>query len=203
MYNRKSLQTFIDDLAAKRPVPGGGSASAAVAAIALALGSMQARFTVDNPQYSSVAETFISLLIESERLRKECLQYVDKDVVAYGTLNKVLRMPSANKQRAQLLQKHLVRAAEVPFELCVICDKAMKICEELAKKGNVNLITDAGCGALLLESAFAAAALNVRINLKYVKDKKFVDAKCKTLRKMAGTIAVRKKKVLSCVEKAL
>ena len=43
----------------------------------------------------------------------------------------------------------------------------------LAKKGNVNLITDVGDGSLALNAAFEAALLNVEINLKSIKDDKF------------------------------
>ena len=203
IYSRKSLQTFIDDLAAKKPVPGGGSAAAGVAAIAVALGSMAARFTVGNPKYKSVNKSVAALLAENERLRKQCLRLIDEDITAYAALNKALCLPKEDARRARLLQRNLVKAAAVPYELCVVCGKAMKLCGQLAKKGNVNLLTDAGCSAVLLESAFESAALNVRINLKHIKNKRFADNKRKALRKISGAIAAQKKDIINCVEKVL
>jgi formiminotetrahydrofolate cyclodeaminase len=41
----------------------------------------------------------------------------------------------------------------------------------LIKKGNVNLLSDVGVAAVLLESAFASAYFNIEINLKLLKDK--------------------------------
>ena len=46
MYRTQSLQQYLDDLAAKKPAPGGGSAAALVGAIGCALLSMACNGTI-------------------------------------------------------------------------------------------------------------------------------------------------------------
>ena len=51
MYIDKPLKTYLEDLAAKQPTPGGGSAAALSAAIGVSLMTMSANYTKDNPRY--------------------------------------------------------------------------------------------------------------------------------------------------------
>ena len=51
MYNEKPLRDYLNDLAARRPAPGGGSAAALSAAIGASLMSMVANYTAGNPKY--------------------------------------------------------------------------------------------------------------------------------------------------------
>jgi len=46
MYRTQSLQQYLDDLAAKKPAPGGGSAAALVGATGCALLSMACNGTI-------------------------------------------------------------------------------------------------------------------------------------------------------------
>lgn len=49
MYCNKTLRGYLDDLAAKLPAPGGGSAAALTASEAAALISMVINFTIGKP----------------------------------------------------------------------------------------------------------------------------------------------------------
>ena len=51
MYIERSLSDYLEDLASDKPAPGGGSAAALVAASAVGLISMVARFTLKNKKY--------------------------------------------------------------------------------------------------------------------------------------------------------
>jgi len=73
----------------------------------------------------------------------------------------------------------------------------------LLEKGNRNLVSDVGCGTLFLESAFLAGRMNVEINLKYIKDKKFVDALVKQLDGMEKEIKNASTDVTRFMKKAL
>lgn len=188
MYIKKSIKNYIDDLAAKKPTPGGGSASALVAALGAALGSMVANFTIGNARYLKVQPKVRILLKQNELIRKKLLLLVDKDTLVYLKLNSALKLPKENKKRSALIQKYLKNAANAPFSICDLCYRAMNLCLEIANLGNYNLLSDVGCAAQLLESAYQCALLNVKVNLKYIKDKKFQSQKTRALKRISRLI---------------
>ncbi len=175
MYADSSLKTYLDDLAAKKPAPGGGSAASLNAALGVALISMVANFTVGKPKYSKYEKEIKEILERSEKLRKDFLEMVDLDVKAYES-------------------KDPRKAMEIPFMLCRLCYEGVKLCPPLIKKGNVNLISDVAVAAIMLESSFACGYFNVAINLKFINDKSLgnkikreLDLKEKTIKKTRKT----------------
>ncbi len=153
MYKDSSLNKFLDDLAAKLPAPGGGSAAALTAALGQALASMVINFTIGKPKYSLYQADLVEYLERSEILRRKFLDLVDLDVEAFNT-------------------KDYSKALEVPLMVARFCFEGIKLLPELVKKGNVNLISDVAVAAQLLESAFSAAYVNVAINLKILGEEK-------------------------------
>ena len=152
-YKDESLNKYIDDLAARLPAPGGGSAAALTAALGASLVSMVVNFTLGKPKYAEYESELKEILGKSEKLRHRFLTLVDLDVVAYKS-------------------KNLNDSLNVPFMVCRLCFEGINLCPPLIKKGNINLISDVAVAADLLESAFASAYFNVEINLKSLADKK-------------------------------
>ena len=58
---KSSCEEFVDVLASKAPVPGGGGASALVGAIGMALGNMVGSLTVGKKKYADVEADIIAL----------------------------------------------------------------------------------------------------------------------------------------------
>jgi methenyltetrahydrofolate cyclohydrolase len=162
MYADKSLKKYLNDLAARLPAPGGGSAAALNAALGASLVSMVVNFTIGKPKYSKYEAELKEILDESEKLRNKFLDLVDLDVAAYKS-------------------KDLRNALDIPFMLCRLCFEAIKLCPPLVKKGNVNLASDVAVAAIMLEAAFTSAYFNVEINLKLLADKKLARAVRKEL----------------------
>ena len=162
MYFDRSLKEYLDDLSARLPAPGGGSATALNAALGVSLISMVVNFTVGKAKYAKHEKELCQILEKSEKLRAEFLRLVDLDVTAYES-------------------KNLRNALNVPLMLGRLCFEGIKLCPPLIKKGNRNLISDVSCAAILLESAFAGAVCNVEINLKFLKDNKLAKAVNKEL----------------------
>ena len=168
IYKNKSIKKYLDDLAAKKPAPGGGSAAALVGATGAALLSMVANFTVGKPKYKKHDKIIKKSLRESEKIRKKLLELVDLDVITY---NKVAK----NKKKSHsLYQKSLKQATNVPLEITRLSKQALDLCPLLAKKANIYLISDVHVAKSLLGAAIKSAIVNVKINLPYIKDKKFV-----------------------------
>jgi formiminotetrahydrofolate cyclodeaminase len=153
MYKDTALKQYLDDLAAKLPAPGGGSAAALSAALGASLISMVVNFTLGKPKYTQYEKELQEILEKSEKLRAEFLNLVDLDVTAYQS-------------------KNIRDALNVPFMVARLCFEAADLCPPLVKKGNVNLISDVAVAAVLLEGAFASALFNVEINLKMLNDPK-------------------------------
>ncbi|MFA5156929.1 MAG: cyclodeaminase/cyclohydrolase family protein [Candidatus Omnitrophota bacterium] len=153
MYCNKTLRGYLDDLAARLPAPGGGSAAALTASEAAALVSMVINFTVGKPRYARYEPQLKAALEESEKLRSEFLRLVDLDVTAYAS-------------------KNLRDALGVPFMVCRLCFEGIRLCPPLITRSNQNLISDVAVAAIFFEAAFAAAYFNVEINLKALGDKK-------------------------------
>ena len=60
-FTKSSCEEFVDVLASKAPVPGGGGASALVGAIGMALGNMVGSLTVGKKKYADVEADIIAL----------------------------------------------------------------------------------------------------------------------------------------------
>lgn len=169
MYRNESIKKYLDDLAAKLPAPGGGSAAAMNAALGAALISMVVNFTLGKPKYAKYENELKQILDNAEKLRGEFLNLVDLDVRAYKSGN-------------------YRDALDVPFMLARLSFEAIKFCPPLIKKGNVRLISDVAVAAIMLESAFASAVFNVEINLQSIPDKELG-------RKIRKELALKNKKI--------
>ena len=177
MYINESIKEYLDDLAGRSPTPGGGSAAALTAAIGCALISMVANYTISKTKFQE-AQGFVKDALQiSEKIRQQLMKLVDQDVEAYKkyyNATKLLETDEKQKQfKKDAIQSSLKEAVGVPLNICRLTVELLKVCPDLAEVGNPNLVSDVGVGALLLEGAFNSAALNVRINLKGLRDEKF------------------------------
>lgn len=177
MYINESLKKYLDDLTNRSPTPGGGSAAALTAAIGCALISMVANYTISKTKFQE-AQGFVEDVLQiSEKIRQQLMRLVDQDVEAYRKYYNATKLLETDEKQRQFkkdaIQSALKEAVVVPLKICKLTVELLKVCPDLAEVGNPNLVSDVGVGALLLEGAFNSAALNVRINLKQIKDEKF------------------------------
>lgn len=173
MLNNSCIE-FINSLASKEPVPGGGGASALVGSIGVALGSMVGNLTTGKKKYQDVEEEIQSLLIESEALTNRLNALVAKDAAAFEPLAKAYGLPSSTEEekleKDKVLQQALIEAAEVPLAIAECCLEGIKILDLYAQKGSRLVVSDAGVGVIFCKAALQGAKLNVLINLKLMKD---------------------------------
>ena len=166
----KTVAAFTEELASPAPVPGGGGASALAAAIGVSLGDMVGELTVGKKKYANVEEEIQSLMARAQALRIRFLELVDADAAAFAPLAKAYGIPKEDPNRAQIMEEALKTACSVPMDIMRACAEAIDIIEEFAAKGSKLAVSDAGCGAILCKAAMQAAALNVFINTKSMKD---------------------------------
>jgi len=197
MYINRNISEYLDDLAAKKPAPGGGSAAALSASIGAALMSMVANYTIGNSKYKGSEEKAADILIKSEKARREFQELIDLDVEAYTKLSKAMKEYKSNPDS---LEKAYVEAMTPPFEIAKLAGECMKLCMELAECGNKNLITDTAIAAMLLEGAFFSAKFNVYVNLKYIKDMDYVGSIHNVLSPLEEMIPRLKEDILELCE---
>ncbi len=177
MYIKQPMQYFLDKLASSSPEPGGGSVAALVGALSGALVSMVANLTLGKEKYKNVQPQIEQLLKESEKLRAEMQDLIQKDTEVYGTLSAVHKMPKntddEKTDRTLKMQAALKEACRVPFEIGQKSLEITRLAERAAVLGNTGVISDAGVAAVLARACAQSAALNVKININSIKDEAY------------------------------
>jgi len=171
MYIDRPLKEYLDDLAARKPAPGGGSAAALAASVGTSLMSMVANYTIGKPKYKDVEARVADILLKVQKFDEELRALIDGDVAAYRKLSDGLKAAGQDEAKKDELYK---AAIEPPFSVCEITAKCLALCKELAALGNKNLITDTAIAAIMLESAFFSAKYNVYINLECINDMDYI-----------------------------
>ncbi len=175
----KTIEGFLTEVASNSAAPGGGSAAALAGALGAALTAMVCRLTIGKKTYTEVQEEMEAVLKEAEELRTEFTVLIDEDTTAFNGVMTAFSLPKNTDQeqlaRSVAIQEATKAAATVPLRVMQLCERAMPLATIVAKKGNVNSISDAGVAAAMLHAACIGAALNVRINLATLKDEAFVE----------------------------
>ena len=169
----KSCTEFAAELAGKVSVPGGGGAAAYVGALSVALCSMVGNFTTGKKKYAEYEEDVQRMLAEGEKVRARLLELVEEDAAAFFPLSQAYGIPKEDPTRDEVLEKCTKDALAGPLEMMRQIAKAIELLEEMNVKGSRMLISDVGCGAACAAAAMQAAALNVFINTKGLKDRDF------------------------------
>jgi glutamate formiminotransferase/formiminotetrahydrofolate cyclodeaminase len=170
----QTVADYLDALASDAPAPGGGSASALAGALAAALVSMVARFTVGRPKFAAVESEMRSALDEAEALRRRLLALMEDDERAYLTFGAAVKLPRGTDEerraRSRAIQKALLEAAQPPLQMAAACRRILELAGVVGGAGNPNLVSDASVAALLAEAALRASVVNVRVNLAQLRN---------------------------------
>ena len=191
--------TFLDDLAAAAPTPGGGSASAHVGAMAAGLVAMVARLTVGKKKYKDVEEQMWEVIARAESLRAGLTALVAADAEAFDAVMAAFKLPKGTddekKARSQAIQDATLHAAQVPLDTAARSVEVMELAYQAAAHGNTNAITDAGTAAAFAHAALTGAALNIRINLTSLEAKSTVRKLTKEINALEKNAAKLEKQI--------
>ncbi|MBQ5738975.1 MAG: cyclodeaminase/cyclohydrolase family protein [Oscillospiraceae bacterium] len=171
-----TLENFTAALASNQPAPGGGGASAAVAALGTALGSMVGNFTTGKKKYAEFEADIQRILAECADLQDKLLDCIARDALAFEPLSRAYAMDKDTPGYAETMEKCLRDAASVPMDILRLSCRAIELHAELLEKGSVMMLSDVGTGVVFCWSALYGAALNVRVNTKLMKDAAYAAA---------------------------
>jgi len=167
--------SFIEQLAAPTPTPGGGSAGAYAGAMGAGLVSMVAGLTIGKKKYAEVEAEMQAIRVVGENLRKELTQAVDDDASSFEVLMATFKLPKdtdeQKSKRSAAIAQATLNAAHIPLHVAADAVKVMELALKCAQHGNLNAISDAMSGFAMSRAALTAAGYNVKININSLEDK--------------------------------
>ena len=143
MLQELTIEEFLEELAARKPTPGGGSVAALSGALAAGLVCMAANFS-GNKDFSEEARTLMNTL----------MRLIDRDAEAFAA-------------------RDLREATGVPLQTAKYSYAVLKLAGALLGTCNPRVITDIGVAAKMAEAALKGAMLNVEVNLASIGDQDY------------------------------
>lgn len=174
-----SLREFIEEVASRSSAPGGGSVSAATAALGAALGAMTAKLTYGVRRFEHVDATMRRIIPPLHATVQALIPLIDRDTDAFKGYMEAMRSPAdtpdEKKARHARMQQELQVALDVPLETMRVADAAWDALCEAAATVNRASKSDVQVGAHCLRTGIWGAYQNVRINLEGIEDKAFCE----------------------------
>ncbi len=176
-FSKEPCTAFIEKLGSKEAAPGGGGACAFVGSVAAALANMVSGMTTGKKQYAQVEQEMYRFKSRCDILQMELLALVDRDAEVVRPLAEAYQLPAdtaeEKRKRARALEEARRGACAIPMEIMEKCCEVMDIVEEVAEKGAVSALSDAGVAAVCAKAAIQGAAMNIFINTKPMTARKF------------------------------
>lgn len=170
-----TVKGFVEETASESPAPGGGSISATMGAMGVALGTMVANLSAHKPGWDERWKEFSDWADKGKKYQEQLIHLIDEDTNAFNKIMDALGLPKGTDEekaaRKTAIQAATLYATEVPAQVMQICYDSMEVAEAMANIGNPNSVTDAAVGALAARAGVRGAFLNVRINAAGLEDK--------------------------------
>ena len=180
MANTREMKCgdFIEVLASKAPIPGGGGAAAFGGAIGMALSNMVGNLTIGKKKYAEVEGEVKTLVEKGVVVISELMSLIDKDAEVFEPLSKAYGLPKDTpeqiKYKDEVIEKCCKAACGVPMEIMRKAYAGILLHKRMGEIGTNIAISDVGCGVTFMKAALIAAKLNVLINFNFIKDQNYI-----------------------------
>lgn len=169
----RGIGEYLEALAGTQAMPGGGSASGVVGALAAATGEMMASLTREP------SDSLLKAKAKLAELRLRALQCAQDDEKSYGGYLEALSLPKSTDdekavRRAQL-NASMEASARVPLALAVVGVEIVDNLEAVIRDGNKTVLGDAEAAIVMATATVDVCEINVRANLKFIKDEPLAD----------------------------
>ena len=204
---KMDVRDFCNETLSDSPAPGGGSVAALMGALGASLGGMVANLSAGKRGWDDKLEYFSSWAVKAQQLKDELLSLVDEDTNAFNKVMDAFGLAKASdeekKTRDAAIEEATKYAAEVPLKVMTTAVKCYELLSQMASNGNPASVSDVGVGALATRGCIAGAAMNVRINLGQLKDKKFRSRLQKRLQKVSVDSEALFRKIIRTVDRKM
>jgi glutamate formiminotransferase/formiminotetrahydrofolate cyclodeaminase len=201
------VRDFCNETLSDSPAPGGGSVAALMGALGASLGGMVANLSAGKRGWDDKLEYFSNWAVKAQQLKDELLFLVDEDTNAFNKVMDAFALaknsPEEKVARAEAIEAATKHAARVPLRVMETAGKSYELLSEMANNGNPASVSDVGVGALATRACIRGAAMNVRINLGQLKDKRFKSRFQKRLQKVSAESEAQFRKIIRTVERKL
>lgn len=164
-FREQRVDSFLKDLAAKQPTPGGGAVAGLCGAIAAALAHMVVSYSLGKKNLAQHQPLLEDAAHRLERARAIFLELADEDAVAYALVNELSRLPETDPRRQRELPGATQAAVAVPMSVAAASVDALRLMHTLCATSNAHLRSDLAIAAVLADATARAAKWNVLINL--------------------------------------
>src|SRR5207237_371438 len=145
--------------------------------------------------------------VKAQGLKDEMLSLVDEDTVAFNKVMAAFGLPKGTAKeksaRSAAIEAANKLAAEVPLRVMQTAAKAYDLLAEMAARGNPASISDVGVGLLAVRACIEGAGMNVRFNVKNLKDEKSKTSLSNKVHVFVEESEARFKEISKLVEKKL
>lgn len=193
----KSLREFTELSASKAPVPGGGGVSALAGSLAAALAEMVTNLTTGKKKYIQYEMEIQDIMKETEILRTNLLDCINKDAEAFAPLAEAYGMDKNSEGYEERMENCLKEAAKPPYLILKYCTRIIELDERLAVIGSKLAVSDAGTSVMLAHGALHGAAINVYVNTRLMKDREYAESINKEVSTLLDGYSVR---ALNCFD---
>ena len=200
-FSTTPCNEFVEVLASKAPVPGGGGASALVGAVGTALGNMVGSLTVGKKKYADVEEEMKAAIEPMKEICAQLLDDIKRDSESFDQYMQALALPKETEEekaaRTEAMQNGLKAAVAVPLSVAKAACGILPYAETMVVKGNKTAVTDALVATMMARTAVLGAGFNVKINLESIKDQEYVDRIGKEVAELEKQAVEMEKKILA------
>ena len=204
MLDTLKITKFLEKIAAGTAVPGGGSVAALNAALAASLTEMVANLTIGKKGYEAAEKEMREIAARTSEFRKKLAKDIDNDAAAYNAVLKAFKMAKNTEKeidrRNKAIQGGFKNAAMVPLGVARDALKIMELIGKVVRKGNKNAAIDGAVGALAARAAVKGALCNVKTNLNFIDDHKFVKEMTQEVQTLEHQVERKEKEILSHVD---
>jgi glutamate formiminotransferase / formiminotetrahydrofolate cyclodeaminase len=202
-----TVSDFVYETASESPAPGGGSVSATMGAMGIALGTMVANLSSHKRGWDERWKEFSDWAEKGKYYHDELLKMVDEDTQAFNRIMDAFGLSKKTEEdkvvRQKAIQDATRYAIEVPYKVMNLCYESLEVMEAMASKGNPNSVSDAGVGTIALLAGIKGAFMNVKINCSGLEDKVFVKEMLERGEALLSEAEVLHDEIINVVEKKL
>lgn len=178
-FLKESCEDFLEKLASKAPVPGGGGASSYVVGLGASLFVMFLNLSIGKKRYAQNEALLINSKEESLEIIEHLKKLVKEDADGFLPLSRAYGLPSnteeERKNKEKIMEEALYGACQAPIAIMKYSKRIIELIELTWDKGSKLALSDATSAIYFALAGMKAASLNVYINSSSMGNRKIAN----------------------------